>query len=166
MKSSRFSIKGQLLALGLLAGVSLLTPAARAQSAPPALGGSYSITGFFEPALTGSYTWCFNFVKTGTVLFPNSGTWNVPSYPFGWKGTWYQDGDEIVFHGVADGTYLFSWKGRVNNTSSISGRQVEFYVNGNTDTAGTFTGTKVASCGAAAAAERFTLSGSSDPVGK
>lgn len=122
-----------------------MAPAAKAQGVPN-FGGSYNISGYFEPGLGGPYTWCFNFVKTGGVLFPNSGTWSVPSYAFGWKGTWYQDGDEIVFHGVADGTYIFSWKGRLDNTSAISGRQVEFYLNGNTDTAGTFTGTKAGLC--------------------
>ena len=166
MKTSHSSTKSKFLCLGLLLASScLLTPAARAQSVP-AFGGSYKITGFFEPGLSGSYTYCFNFVKTGSVLFPNSGTWTVPSYPYGWKGTWYQNGAEIIFHGVADGAYLFSWKGRLDSTSAISGRQVEFLVNGNTDTAGTFTGIKVTSCSAAgAAAEQFSTSGS-DPVRK
>jgi hypothetical protein len=154
--------KSKLLALGLLAGACLLAPTAKAQSVVPSFGGSYSITGYFEPALTGSYTWCFNFVKTGSVLFANSGTWSVPSYAYGWKGTWYQDGDEIIFHGVADGTYIFSWKGRLDSTTAISGRQVEFYINGNTDTAGTFTGTKAAAC-PAVDLESFRTNGS-DPV--
>jgi hypothetical protein len=130
---------------GLLACMCLMVPMAKAANVPT-FAGSYSITGYFEPALTGSYTWCFDFVKTGSVLFPNSGTWSVPSYAFGWKGTWYQDGDEIILHGVADGTYFFSWKGRLETASAISGRQVEFFSNGDTDTAGTFTGTRVAAC--------------------
>jgi hypothetical protein len=137
--------KGALCSVGLLVCAFLVAPAANAQSVPN-FGGSYNITGYFEPALSGSYTWCFNVTKTGTVLFPNSGTWNVPSYAYGWSGTWYQDGDEIIFHGVADGTYFFSWKGRLNSTNNISGRQVEFYSNGGTDTAGTFTGGQTSSC--------------------
>jgi hypothetical protein len=145
MKNVMRLAKGALLCLGLLACALLFAPAANAQSVPN-FGGSYSITGFFEPGLSGSYTWCFNFTKTGGVLFPNSGTWNVPSYAYGWSGTWYQDGDEIIFHGVADSTYLFSWKGRLVSTGTISGRQVEFYINGGTDTAGTFSGSQVSSC--------------------
>ncbi len=162
MNNKIATTKSKLLAVGLLAGACLLAPAAEAQSVVPSLSGSYSITGYFEPALSGSYTWCFDFVKTGTVLFANSGTWSVPSYAYGWKGTWYQDGDEIIFHGVADGAYIFSWKGRLDSTTAISGRQVEFYINGNTDTAGTFTGTKVAAC---PAVELESLrSNGSDPV--
>src|SRR5579862_2452239 len=97
----------RLLSLGLLASACLMAPLAKAQSVPT-FGGSYNITGFKEPALNGPYTWCFNFVKTGNVLFPNSGTWSVPSYAGGWSGTWYQDGDEVIFHGVAGGTFIFS----------------------------------------------------------
>jgi hypothetical protein len=145
MKKAMLLAKGVLLSLGFLVCAFLLAPTANAQSVPN-FGGSYNITGYFEPALTGSYTWCFNFTKTGGVLFPNSGTWNVPSYTNGWSGTWYQDGDEVILHGVADGTYIFSWKGRLVSTSAISGRQVEFYINGNTDTAGTFDGTKTSAC--------------------
>jgi hypothetical protein len=162
MSNTIATTKSKWLTLGLLAGACLLAPAAKAQSVVPTFGGSYSITGYFEPALSGSYTWCFDFVKTGSVLFANSGTWSVPSYAFGWKGTWYQDGDEIIFHGVADGTYLFSWKGRLDSTTAISGRQVEFYINGNTDTAGTFTGTKAASCPAVDL--EAVRSNGSDPV--
>ena len=151
--------KRRLLPLALMACVSFITSAAKAQV--PNFGGSYNISGYFEPGLGGPYTWCFNFTKTGSVLFPNSGTWDVPSYPFGWSGTWYQDGDEIIFHGVADKTYIFSWKGRLDNTSEISGRQVEFLINGNTDTAGTFIGSKVSSCTDLESALR---SESSDPA--
>jgi hypothetical protein len=144
VKSSA-SLTSKLLPLGLLTCLCLMAPAAKAQAVPN-FGGSYNISGYFEPGLGGPYTWCFNFVKTGGVLFANSGTWSVPSYAFGWQGTWYQDGDEIIFHGVADNTYIFSWKGRLDSTSHISGRQVEFYLNGNTDTAGTFIGSKAGSC--------------------
>jgi len=114
-------------------------------AAPPTpnFGGSFNITGYVEPGLNGPYTWCFDFTKTGGVLFPNSGTWNVPSYSLGWSGTWYQTGDEIILHGVADGTFIFSWKGRLVNGNNISGRQVEFLIDGTTDTAGTFAGTKI-----------------------
>jgi len=115
-------------------------------------GGSWNITGYEEPNLSSSYTWCFNFTVTGGVLgYSNSGTWNVPSYSAGWSGEWYRNGDEIILHGVADGTYLFSWKGRVLGESKIGGRQVEFFINGGTDTAGTFYGTRLtAACPAAA----------------
>jgi hypothetical protein len=89
-------MKHKRLALGLLASVCLLTPVANAQSVP-AFGGSFNITGYKEPALDSPYTWCFDFTKTGEVLFPNSGTWKVPSYAEGWSGTWYQDGDEASF---------------------------------------------------------------------
>jgi hypothetical protein len=137
--------KYKLLTLGLLASIWVLTPAAEAQDVPQ-LSGSYSITGFKEPPLNGPYTWCFNFTKTGEVLFPNSGTWTVPSYSEGWNGTWYQVGDEIIFQGVADAMFIFAWKGRLISPTSIGGRQVEFFIDGSTDTAGTFSGTQVSSC--------------------
>jgi hypothetical protein len=135
----------------------LLTPAANASAT---FSGSWNITGYFEPGLTSPYTWCFDFTKTGGVLFPNSGTWNVPSYSLGWSGTWYQTGDEVILHGVADGTFIFSWKGRLLNGGTIGGRQVEFFINGTTDTAGTFLGTRLSgSCSAAAVTKS-----SSDPA--
>lgn len=57
----------------------------------------------------------------------------------------------MVLHGVADGTFIFSWKGRLDSPTSFSGRQVEFYISRNTDTAGTFAGTQITgSCPAAA----------------
>jgi hypothetical protein len=144
----KMKAKVAFLLLGVL--VCLLPPVANAAST---LSGSFNITGYKEPGLTGPYTWCFDFTKTGTVLFPNSGTWNVPSYSYGWFGTWYQTGDEIILHGVADGTFIFSWKGRLLTGGKIGGRQVEFYIDGSTDTAGTFYGTKISgSCSAAAAA--------------
>ena len=125
--------------------------------AVPKLAGSYNITGYVEPTLGGPYTWCFDFTNTGTVLgFPNSGTWNVPSYSAGWTGEWYVTGDEIIMHGVAANTYYFSWKGRIVNATKISGRQVEFFSSGKTDTAGTFLGAKItASCPVAAAAAAY-----------
>jgi hypothetical protein len=116
---------------------------ASAGPAIPNLGASYEITGYLEPNLSSPYTWCFDFTTNGSVLFPDSGTWNVPSYSFGWSGTWYRDGDEIIFHGVADGTFIFSWKGRLLGGGKIAGRQVEFYIDGTTDTAGTFFGKAV-----------------------
>ena len=76
--------------------------------------------------------------------------WNVSGYSLGWVGTWYQEGIEVVLHGVADGTFIFSWKGRLDSPTSFSGRQVEFYISRNTDTAGTFAGTQITgSCPAA-----------------
>ena len=137
----------------LLLAVSV--PTFAAQPPIPNFGGSFNITGYLEPTLGGAYTWCFNFTNTGTILgFPNSGTWNVPSYSPGWFGTWYRDGDEIILHGVADGTFIFSWKGRLLNSSHIAGRQVEFFIDGSTDTAGTFSGSKVsAGCPAALSAK-------------
>jgi hypothetical protein len=155
--------------LSLFASACLLATTVNAQSVAtvPNLGGSWTITGYFEPNLGSPYTYCFNFTTNpNSVLFPNSGTWKVPSYSLGWNGTWYQDGDEIIFHGVADKTYLFSWKGRLNNPTSISGRQVEFLLDGSTDTAGTFIGTKVSSCSAASADETVTTmkSGKTDPA--
>lgn len=136
--------------------VGLCLPALAGPPAPlvPKVTGSYNITGYLEPNLTSAYTWCFNFTTTGTVLgFANSGTWNVPSYTLGWSGEWYVNGDEIIMHGVADGTYLFSWKGRILNGSKMAGRQVEFFINGSTDTAGTFFGSKISgACPATAAA--------------
>jgi hypothetical protein len=154
MKKTIALMKSKRLSWGLLACVCSLAPVVQAQSVPK-FGGSYSVTGYKEPDLGGSYTYCFNFTTNGSVLFANSGTWTVPSYSFGWNGTWYQNGDEIIFHGVADGKYLFSWKGRLDSPSTISGRQVEFFLNGDTDTAGTFRGTKVSSCSAAAVEQSF-----------
>ncbi len=132
--------------------------------AVPKFGGSYNITGYKEPTLGGPYTWCFDFTNTGTVLgFPDSGTWNVPSYSLGWSGEWYVDGDEVIMHGVADGTYFFSWKGRIVNDKKIAGRQVEFFSNGTTDTAGTFLGAKITgSCPASSA----SVSAGNDPARK
>jgi hypothetical protein len=101
----------------------------------------------------------FVFTKTGGVLgYPNSGTWSVPAYADGWSGQWYENGDEIMFYGVADGTYIFSWKGMVSAPGKLAGRQVEFYIDGSTDTAGTFVGTRTSSC---ADAPRFD---GSDPA--
>lgn len=94
----------------------------------PKFSGSYNITGYKEPGLNGAYTFCFNFTSTGTVFgYSNSGTWNVPSWSPGWSGEWYVSGDEIILHGVASGSFFFSWKGRIVNGGSISGRQVEFF---------------------------------------
>ncbi len=132
----------------VLAALCLFGGAVQAQT--PTFGGSWDITGYTEPALTSPYSWCFDFTTTGTVLYPNSGTWNVPSYGYGWSGTWYQVGEEVIFHGVADGIYIFSWKGHIIDPNTIGGRQVEFFSDGSTDTAGTFRGTKVASCGGGA----------------
>ena len=113
-------------------------------SAVPKFSGSYNIAGYKEPTLGGPYTWCFDFTNTGGVLgFTNSGTWNVPGYTSGWSGEWYVTGDEIIMHGVAAGTYIFSYKGRIVNATKITGRQVEFYISGGTDTAGTFLGSKI-----------------------
>jgi hypothetical protein len=140
--------------LCLMVCVCLLTAAASAAEAPAVFSGSFNITGYREPTLGGAYTWCFAFTKTGTVLFPNSGTWTVPSYSSGWSGTWYQTGDELVLQGVADGTFLFAYKGRLLAPGKISGRQVEFLIDGSTDTAGTFYGTKVSSCSAGASSKK------------
>ncbi|HTS36545.1 MAG TPA: hypothetical protein VMH04_12790 [Candidatus Solibacter sp.] len=117
----------------------------------PKFTGSWNITGYLEPGLTSPYTYCFDFTNTGGVLgFTNSGTWNVPSYSAGWSGEWYVNGDEIIIHGVAAGDFIFSWKGSIQNAQKIAGRQVEFFITGATDTAGTFSGTKISgSCPAA-----------------
>jgi hypothetical protein len=139
-------MKGKFLSHCLVVCVCLLASAASAADAPATFAGSFNITGYLEPALSSSYTYCFVFTKTGGVLFPNSGTWTVPSWSPGWNGTWYQTGDEIVLHGVASGTYIFSWKGRLLNGSKIGGRQVEMLIDGSTDTAGTFFGSKVSAC--------------------
>jgi hypothetical protein len=147
-------MKSKVLCLCLLACVCLLTATASAAEAPAVFGGSFNITGYLEPTLGGSYTYCFAFTKTGTVLFPNSGTWTVPSYSAGWSGTWYQTGDELILHGVADGTFIFSYKGRLLAPGKISGRQVEFFIDGSTDTAGTFFGTKVSGCSAEASSKK------------
>jgi len=120
-------------------------PALAAEPAIPNVAASYNITGYHEPNLSAPYTWCFNFTTTaGSVLgFADSGTWTVPSYSFGWSGTWYRNGDELILHGVADGTYLFSYQGRMLGGGRISGRQVEFLIDGSTDSAGTFFGSVV-----------------------
>jgi hypothetical protein len=130
--------------------VCLSLPALAVEPLIPNIGGSYNITGYKEPNLNGAYTYCINFTNTGTVLgFSNSGTWNVPSYG-DWSGEWYRNGDEIIMHGVAAGVYIFSSKGRLLNGNKISGRQVEFFIDGSTDTAGTFYGSKITgSCAAA-----------------
>jgi hypothetical protein len=122
--------------------------------AAPKVSGSYNITGYLEPNLASPYTWCFNFTTTGTVLgFTNSGSWNVPGYSGGWSGQWYVSGDEIIMHGVAAGTFIFSWKGRILSPTKIGGRQVEFFIDGSTDTAGTFLGSRISgACPAAVAA--------------
>jgi len=52
--------------------------------------------------------------------------WNVSGYSLGWVGTWYQEGIEVVLHGVADGTFIFSWKGRLDSPTSFSGRRSSF----------------------------------------
>src|SRR5215470_9851964 len=106
-------MKAKLLCLSLLL-VSACLPAFAAGPPIPKLQGSFNITGYLEPNLSNPYTWCFDFTNTGTVLgFSNSGTWNVPSYTSGWFGEWYVNGDEVVIHGVAAGTFIFSWKGRI-----------------------------------------------------
>jgi hypothetical protein len=136
-------MKAKLIILSLLLFCFAL-PAFSAGPPIPKFQGSYNITGYLEPSLGSPYTWCFDFTNTGTVLgFSNSGTWNVPSYSGGWFGEWYVDGDEIVIHGVASSTFIFSWKGSIINSTRISGRQVEFFIDGSTDTAGTFFGLKL-----------------------
>jgi len=136
-------MKGKIVCLCvLLFCVSL--PAFAAGPPVPKFNGSYNITGYLEPSLGSPYTWCFDFTNTGAVLgFANSGTWNVPSYSSGWSGEWYVNGDEIIIHGVAAGEFIFSWKGRIVASNRIAGRQVEFFISGATDTAGTFYGAKV-----------------------
>jgi len=143
-------MKGKIASLCLLLFLASL-PSFAAGPPIPKFTGSFNITGYLEPSLGSPYTYCFDFTNTGTVLgFSNSGTWNVPSYSAGWFGEWYVDGDEIIIHGVADGTFLFSWKGSLQNATKIAGRQVEFFITGATDTAGTFSGTKITgSCPAA-----------------
>ena len=114
----------------------------------PKFSGAFNITGYKEPALDSPYTYCFEFTNDGSVLgYPNSGSWSVPSYAPGWFGQWYANGDELVMNGVANGTYLFTWTGRILSSGKIAGRQVEFLIDGATDTAGTFLGRKLgASC--------------------
>lgn len=131
-------------------------PAFAAEKPIPRLSGSFNITAYLEPNLSSPYTWCFDFTTTGTVLgFANSGTWNVPSYGGGWSGEWYVDGDELVFHGVAAGEFIFSYKGRLVASNRLAGRQVEFFIDGSTDTAGTFYGAKVSTgCPTTAAVTR------------
>lgn len=110
----------------------------------PKLSGAFNITGYKEPELQNPYTYCFEFTNDGSVLgYPNSGSWTVPGYALGWVGQWYASGDELVMNGVADGTYFFTWTGRILNSGKIAGRQVEFLGSGATDTAGTFLGRKV-----------------------
>ncbi len=121
----------------------------------PKLTGAFNITGYKEPELNNPYTYCFEFTNDGSVLgYPNSGSWTVPSYAPGWFGQWYANGDELVMNGVANGTYLFTWTGRILSSGKIGGRQVEFLISGATDTAGTFLGRKLstASCPGTAAA--------------
>ena len=141
-------MKRNLVALTLLGVLMCLFPSAANASAK--LAGSFNLTFNGEPSLVYLSTWCFDFTTTGGVLgFPNSGTWNVPSYSFGWSGEWYQNGDEVIFYGVADGTYIFSWTGRLLTTDKASGRFAEFFIDGGTDFAGTFYATKVSgSCSA------------------
>jgi len=130
-------------------------PAFAADPPVPLFQGSYNITAYEEPSLGSFYTWCFVFTNTGGVLgYSNSGTWTVPSYSLGWSGTYYVTGDEVIIHGVADGTFIFSYKGRILSGSKISGRQVEFFIDGSTDTAGTFLGSKVSACPAAVSTQR------------
>ena len=147
-------MKCKLVCLSVLL-VCVTLPAFAAGPPIPKLTGSYNITAYLEPSLGSPYTWCFDFTNTGTVLgFSNSGTWNVPSYTAGWNGEWYVNGDEVIIHGVAAGTYIFSWKGRIVSSSKLAGRQVEFFIDGSTDTAGTFFGSKISgACPGAAAAK-------------
>ena len=110
----------------------------------PKLTGAFNITGYKEPELDGPYTYCFQFTTDGSVMGnPNSGSWTVPSYAPGWSGQWYANGDELVMSGVADGTYLFTFTGRILSSGKISGRQIEFLSDGAIDTAGTFLGRKL-----------------------
>jgi|SRR5580704_4578965 hypothetical protein len=126
----------------------LMTLPALAGTPPfPKLSGAFNITGYKEPELENPFTYCFDFTNTGGVLgYPNSGTWTVPSYAPGWVGEWYANGDELVMTGVADGTYFFTWTGRILSSGKIGGRYVEFLNSGATDTAGTFLGKKVGAC--------------------
>jgi hypothetical protein len=143
-------MKSKLVCLGLLLCVCI---PAWGENAPPVpnFSGSWNITGYLEPGLPQpGYTYCFDFTTTGKIFYSTSGTWNVPAYSAGWSGTWYQSGDELILHGVADGTYIFSWKGRLLNARRIAGRQVEFFIDGSTDSAGTFSGNKVSGCTGAA----------------
>jgi hypothetical protein len=134
-------MKAKFALLSILASTAGL--AVHSAHADPGLAGSFNITGYDEPALTSSYTWCFDFTKTGGVLgYPLSGTWNVPAYSFGWTGDWYQVGDEIVIEGIADGTYNFTWTGRLLTPTRLEGRVVEFTSDG-LDTSGTFFGGKI-----------------------
>lgn len=147
-------MKSKLFCLSLLLICACL-PAVAAGPPIPKFQGSFNITGYLEPTLGSPYTWCFDFTNTGTVLgFANSGTWNVPSYTSGWFGEWYVDGDELIIHGSAASTFIFSWKGRIVNATKIAGRQVEFFIDGSTDTAGTFYGTKITGACPAAAASK------------
>lgn len=135
-------MKAKLALLSLLAlTAGLAVPSAQAEGI---FTGSFNITGYLEPGLGSPYTWCFDFTTTSGHVpgYPVSGTWNVPSYSDGWTGDWYQVGDEVLLYGVADGTFFFSWSGRLLNPSRFSGRQVEFLSSGATDTEGTFLGVK------------------------
>ena len=106
-------------------------------------GGSYNITGYHEPVLNAPFTYCFDFTVTGGVLgFPNSGTFNVPSYAGGWTGDWYRNGDEIIINGVAGGAFYLMYGGRILSPTKISGRQSEFF-GGSTAESGTFEGVKI-----------------------
>jgi hypothetical protein len=136
-------MKAKLVLLCVLIGVVTL-PSAAGTPPFPKLSGGFNITGYKEPELENPYTWCFDFTVTGNVLgYPNSGTWSVANYAPGWFGEWYANGDELVMNGVADGTYFFTWTGRILSSGKISGRYVEFLSSGATDTGGTFLGRKV-----------------------
>jgi hypothetical protein len=135
-------MKRNFVSLCLLGVLMCLFPSAA--NAGAKFSGSFNVSFYGEPSLGHLSTWCFDFTTTGGVLgFPNSGTWNVPSYDFGWSGEWYQNGDEVIFHGVADGTFIFSWKGRLLTGHKASGRFTEFFIDGKTDFAGTFAAAKV-----------------------
>ncbi len=137
-------MKGNLLlTCALLFGMSLSAFAAGPPPFPK-LSGAFNITGYKEPELNGPYKYCFEFTNDGSVLqYPNSGSWTVPSLSSGWFGQWYADGDELVMNGVAEGTYFFTWTGRILSSGKIGGRYVEFLISGATDTAGTFLGRKL-----------------------
>src|SRR5262249_17084524 len=95
----RILVKAKLVSLSVaelvcLAVLLYLLPPAANAATQAKLGGAFNLTMYGEPGLTELSTWCFVFTTTGGVLgFPNSGTWNVPSYSYGWSGEWYQNGD-------------------------------------------------------------------------
>jgi hypothetical protein len=152
--------------LALICALFLMSLPAIAGTPPfPRLSGAFNITGYKEPELENPFTYCFDFTYTGEVLgYPNSGTWTVPSYALGWVGEWYANGDELVMTGVANGTYFFTWTGRILSSGKIGGRYVEFLNSGATDTAGTFLGRKVGVCRDSANSSAGSSSKTEDPT--